>query len=672
MNMGDAATDSIFFQWNFYERTISNYSILTRIFQYVEDGDKLVDYMSKVFVEETIFDSCQIIKHRDWQTKEGFFTIDDALRPIAADVVDGANARALSPTFLNNHFGYGTLYIYPLKKDITIFGYLVLGRMEAIPLEQNMSRELELLCEMFNKALVLNGYIIGLRSGEETRHRGLDSKLLMAQTLIENVIDQFPNCLLLIDKNGRICFANEKAKTEFNDRRDLLIGEKLENVLPGITEDFYEKDLLLQGTIQYRSKGEYKFLDIESYPIKDDEGTVIWKSVVLKDVADGKIGEEESIQKGKMESVGRLAGGIAHDFNNLLTGVLGYASLIKKAVTDDKQLFRYAEVIESSAKRAATLTQHLLNFSRRQRRSAGSVEINALLDDVLFLLKQSLRNIETEIEFEKFLPPVKGDESQLQNVFLNVLVNCRDAMPDGGKLRVRTERKSYIGNKEFAKIEIEDTGCGMDENVKSRIFEPYFTTKEDATKLGTKLGIGMYLVDRVIRAHGGLIELESTAGQGTKFTIYLPLQVREKKVVKMQPAQVAPPPPKKTILIVDDEEVIRELVSGIVKKEGFDLSEAADGKTAIEIFSKEASRIDLVILDMIMPGMPGEDVLREIRRISPKVKVVVSSGFMSEEQRDKLKEFGVDGYLDKPFGDKEVADIIQTVRSQSEDDSPLS
>ena len=214
-----------------------------------------------------------------------------------------------------------------------------------------------------------------------------------------------------------------------------------------------------------------------------------------------------------------LAGGIGHDFNNILTGILGYASLLKKSLSDDTKLSHYAEAIEHSAQRASKQTQHLLNFSRRQKKSTGIVNINELLEDVLFLLEESFSEINIEKDLETSLPSIKGDEAGLQNVFLNLLINAKDAMNGKGLLRVSTKCDKHIEDKQFIIVEIEDTGSGIDEELKSKIFEPYFSTKDS----GSNLGMGLYLIDRVIKDHGGFIEFESEKDKGTTFRLYIPV-----------------------------------------------------------------------------------------------------------------------------------------------------
>jgi CheY-like chemotaxis protein len=369
-----------------------------------------------------------------------------------------------------------------------------------------------------------------------------------------------------------------------------------------------------------------------------------------------KVSEEEHLLRKRTESVGMLAGGIAHDFNNMLTGILGYAALMRKLLSDAK-LSRYAEAIEHSAQRASKLTKHLLNFSRRQKRSTGLVDINALLDDVLFLLKQSFFSVRIERDFDAALPNIKGDEAELQNVFLNLFINARDAMDGDGLLRVSTSRQ----DKGYICVEIQDTGKGIDEALQQKIFEPYFSTKESISNLG----MGLYLVDKVVREHGGFIEIVSEKEKGTIFYLYLPapsLRVSEAK--PREAPRLGQNLSGRTILVVDDEYLVRELLKGILSETGARLLEAENGEDALEIYARHQHEIDLVILDVIMPGMKGDEVLRRIRKTHGDMKVVISSGFMSEQQRAKLKELRVDGFLDKPFKDDDALSLIKEVLSE--------
>lgn len=646
MNSEDLKSESLSHQWNFYERAINNYSIIMRIMSSVED-DLLVDYIPKVFVEESFFDVCKIMIEENGLIHEGFYGIDETLTNVDFSSISMLNSGASAPSLVDDVFGYGILYVYPIKKDLSVIGYIVLGKRYYMEIEMRLLRELEIVCDIFNKSLLLS------RSG---RHRPLQAK-----ATFEIVLEELPDALLLIDKNGFICYANKKAKLEFENKKGLLLGEKINNVVPGLNEDFSKKETAEFSEVTYKRANMIKIFKIEYFRVREQPEKGEWKGIIFRDVVRKKINEEEYLLKQKMESIGMLAGGIAHDFNNMLTGILGYASLMKKFLADNAKLSRYAEAIEHSAQRASMLTQHLLNFSRRQRKSTGIVNVNTLLEDVLFLLKESFREITIETDLDDKLPLINGDEAELQNVFLNLLINAKDAMDGNGIIRVRTALTKDHNDKRFLLIEMEDTGKGIDEELRMKIFEPYFSTKEK----DSNLGMGLYLVDRVIKGHGGFIEIESEKEKGTKFSLYVPVPVIDATKTESKKRVLDKEILKgKEILVVDDEELVRELAKGVLAGTGVIVHEAKNGEEAVEIFRQKADTIEAVFLDVIMPGMKGDVVLQKIREINKKIRVIIASGFMNESQRAKLKEQSIDAFLDKPFTDEKIVETVIEVLSR--------
>lgn len=630
----DMGSESALFQWDFYERALNNYSIVTRIMDCLEDEDGLITRMPRIFVEESLFDMCAIIKEEKGSAKQGFFSIDDSLNNIGLDEVTALNGGASSPSLISDAFGYHTLYLYPLKKDIRPTGFLVLGKKFPLNLDERFLRDLEIVCGIYNKSLSLR--------------ENLEARDGLPRSFYENALNDFSDALFLVDRNGAIGYANKRAKKEFEGKKGLLIGEKIGHIVTGISES------PANGEVTYQSSEQLKVFAMESYPVQGDGS---WKGFIFKDIMKARIEEEEKLLKEKMENMGMLAGGIAHDFNNLLTGVLGYASLMKN-LTREEKLYRYAEVIEQSAQRAATLTQHLLNFSRRQRKAAGPVDLNALMNDILFLLSESFRDLEVEKTLDQDLPPIHGDEADLQNILLTLCTSAKDAMNGQGLLKVRTKTES-MGGREYASIEIEDTGNGIEE-IRKRTFQPCFTTEE----AGSKLGMGLFLVDKVIKEHGGFINCESEQGKGTRFALYIPLPfgIVGKQATPDDPAPQAKPKTRK-VLVVDDEEAVRELARGVLSREGMDVLCAEDGNKAIEIFEEHCDHIDLVILDMIMPGIKGDEVLRLLREIRDDIKIIISSGHMSEDQREELRGCMVDGFLDKPYKDTDLIRAISRILS---------
>ncbi|OPY72623.1 MAG: Blue-light-activated protein [Syntrophorhabdus sp. PtaU1.Bin058] len=643
MRHNDLKSESLKVQWNFYERAVNNYSIIMRIMDSIDNGEGLVRHMPKVFVEESFFDMCKIILDGNGTIHEGFYSIDGTEDSIDSKGILMKNGNNTAPAIIDDAFGYGVVYIYPLKQGIRTVGFIVLGKKYYMDIQLRSLRELEIVCDLYNKALILNNNGHDLQQDVE------------GKSTFEHIVDGFPDAFMLVDKDGFVCYVNEKAKSEFETQKGFLTGERIDKVIPGVTDEVFRENGVLYGKVTYKSGNAYKIFTIERFPVQIDRDDGTLRGIIFKDVAEQAIRKEENLLREKMGSVGMLAGGIAHDFNNLLTGVLGYSSLMKKFLADNPALLRYAEAIENSAQRASRLTQHLLNFSRRQKRTTGIVVLNDLLDDILYLLKESFKEIEIEKSFDPAIPPIKGDETELQNVFLNLLVNAKDAMEGKGSLRVRTEKKNYGNSGEFALIEIEDTGTGIDETLRQKIFEPYFTTKGNSSNLG----MGLYLVDKVIKGHGGFIEVESSEGRGTKFSLYLPLPAdRMQKKAAQEKAQNSEILKGKTVLVVDDEDIIRELLKRTLTETGARVLEAGNGSDCLKTFQDHVDEIRVIILDMIMPGLKGDDVLKKIREIRQDVIVIIASGFMGDEQRIKIKEYRPDGFLDKPFTDR---DIIKSI-----------
>ncbi|MDD3643154.1 MAG: ATP-binding protein [Candidatus Krumholzibacteria bacterium] len=376
---------------------------------------------------------------------------------------------------------------------------------------------------------------------------------------------------------------------------------------------------------------------------------------VGRDITDRKRLEDQFFQTQKMDAIGQLAGGIAHDFNNALVSILGTANLLKLESEEGSPVREAAATIEQAAERAAGLTRQLLGFARPGRGRVVTVDMNDVIAGVVQLLGRTVdRKIRIEFESHGGRALVTGDPAQLERIILNLAVNARDAMPDGGTLRIEAaaaepheldalpEDVDTTGG--CLRITVADTGIGIPREHIDRIFEPFFTTKPPAEGAG----MGLAVVYSIVRSHDGHIAVESEPGEGTKFTIYLPA---EDPVVSWGDAarERAMKSGSGTIMLVDDEELVRKTASEILGKLGYDVLAFEDADSALRHFWECGAEIDLVILDMIMPGMDGVECFRRLRRADPLVKVLLSTGYVTEAFAREILDEGAAGFLPKPY-----------------------
>lgn len=366
---------------------------------------------------------------------------------------------------------------------------------------------------------------------------------------------------------------------------------------------------------------------------------------------------EQLFQAQKMEAIGTLAGGIAHDFNNMLQAILGYASLLKMNTPKDHPSYHALDVIEKTSLRAAELTKQLLGFARKGKYIVETININDLVQDVYKIISRTFdRSIEIKLNLDKNGLLIEGDRSQLTSVILNLCVNARDAMPEGGVLTIETFEKTVEAGEiihpdarpgRYAALSVTDTGTGMDEETMKHIFEPFFTTKE----VGKGTGMGLAMAYGVVQNHGGFITVESSLKKGSRFIIYLPLlEGALKEGVSEMGEFIQLEKSKGRILIIEDEKSIRSFTKKTLEEIGYEVIEAVDGIEAIEIYKREKDNLDLVILDLILPKLNGIDVFKRIKELNPAQKVIISTGYGLKSHLEEL--FGKDtvaAFLEKPY-----------------------
>ncbi len=371
--------------------------------------------------------------------------------------------------------------------------------------------------------------------------------------------------------------------------------------------------------------------------------------------------EAEYHHSRKMEAVGQLAGGVAHDFNNLLTAIQGYAQLLMaKLPAEYVEMPGLREIIMASEK-AAVLTRQLLTFSRRDTAKAGPLDLNTVVADTMKLLSRMLGDrIAVETEFSPDLATTFGDAQQISQVIMNLAINARDAMPDGGTLSICTEqfpvrgplaqRFSIPGIEQAQVLEISDTGCGMDDETKERIFEPFFTTKE----AGSGTGLGLSIVFSVVRRHGGFIDVTSRPGKGTTFSIFLPVRTPEEVVRSQEPARDTAAKGHETVLVVEDDETVRTMICDVLESRGYGILAVTNGREALDELAHSPDSISVVMLDVIMPEMGGLEMWNQLNAQGYGIPVIVMSGFPEgKESSDLLK--GAATFLEKPFGPNEIS-----------------
>jgi two-component system cell cycle sensor histidine kinase/response regulator CckA len=416
----------------------------------------------------------------------------------------------------------------------------------------------------------------------------------------------------------------------------------------------------LGRTIQYRLRhkdGSWRVLESRSSAILNSQGEVEKLVIVNRDVSERKNLEEQFRQAQKMEAVGRLSGGVAHDFNNLLGVIIGYSEFLQERLDPANALRGSVDEILSAGNRAASLTRQLLAFSRQQVLDPKVLDLNGAVSDMNKLLR---RLIGEDIELTTILSPdlgrVKADQGQLEQVILNLAVNARDAMPHGGKLTIQT--KNFVMDEAFVRrypypvqpgryvrLAVSDSGIGMDAETKARAFEPFFTTKEK----GKGTGLGLSTVYGVVKQSGGYIDIISSPGTGTTFKIYLPCVSEAMKTEGAPKDGNSSFGGRETILLVEDETSLRTLTRNTLELSGYKLLEAKDGIEALHISEGHTGAIDLLLTDVVMPGMGGRALAHELTRHRPEVKVVFMSGYTGQTVGAQGPLDPGSAFLSKPF-----------------------
>jgi PAS domain S-box-containing protein len=422
-----------------------------------------------------------------------------------------------------------------------------------------------------------------------------------------------------------------------------------------------------------RNDGKALFIIENARAIRDAQNKTLYYDGTVEDITERKLLEEQMRQMQKLESLGTLAGGIAHDFNNILNIILGCSSLLEMRINQPDKFSESIQAIAHAVERGTGLVRQIMTFARKAETDFAPVDVHDLIHELFSMLEQTFPKVITfNAQLDDLLPILYADHSQLHQVFLNLCVNARDAMPKGGTIKItaKVRKHAYVqerfpaADQEFyVCIDIADTGEGMNEDVRARIFDPFFTTKEH----GKGTGLGLAVVHGIMQAHHGFINVESSPGQGTVFHLYMPvLAVTQNVQESRETVETRVRRGTETILLVEDEELFLDMLSMVLESQGYTIIKAGNGKQAVKLYKENQQKIDLVVTDMGLPEMTGKDEFRELKKINPGVKVILASGFLEPETKTELFQAGAKSFIQKPYNADAILATIREVLDQQE------
>ena len=507
--------------------------------------------------------------------------------------------------------------------------------------------------------------------------RAISRELLSTQRHFEIILANMTEGILELSPDSRIVYANPVAASLLGKPEVVLLASEFTSLFEEEDRRRIERVLEELGDIprvlpeEPPVKLNGRRFAMKMIPIRGNGDRAV--IVMLNDVTDRKKIEAQLLHARKMEAIGTLAGGVAHDYNNLLMGIEGYASLILNKAPPDTEYREYVEAIEESVQRGSDLTRQLLTFARGGQYNARPTDINDVIRESVSMFGRTRKEISIREKYDEKIWLVEVDRGQMEQVLLNLFVNAWQAMPGGGDLYIRTENavldettlaRFKIIPGDYVRISITDTGIGMDDHTRQRIFEPFFTTKE----MGRGTGLGLASVYGIIENHGGFINVYSEQGKGTTFNVYLPA-IKKGRVLD-KPRRERTLTGTETVLLVDDEAMIVDVAREMLKSLGYTVLTASAGKEAVAVYEKKHDRIDMIILDMIMPGMGGAETFERLRKINPEAKVLLSSGYSIDGQAEDILSRGCNGFIQKPFNLSKLSRRVREILDNTAQGGP--
>lgn len=602
---------------------------------------------------------------------DGIITIDDrglieSMNPAAehifgysADELLGRNIKALMPPpYEGEHDDYIRHYLSTGERKIIGIGREVVGRRK-----DGSTFPMDLAVSEFH----LGGKRSFMGSVRDiTDRKEVDEALRRERDFAESLVETAQAIVLVLDTHGRILRFNRYLEEISGFRLDDVRGHDWFDTFLPEAERGPQRGLFAEllagrprgersGPIVTRSGGERQIEWAET-TLEAADGSVVGVLWTGQDVTDRIDLEAQLRHVQKMEAIGRLAGGVAHDFNTLLGAIIGYSEILLDKLDEGDSRRQGVEQIYRGAQRGAGLTRQLLAFSRRQVLQPKVVDLNGVVADMDNMIRRLIgENIELEYELDAELWTVEVDTGQIEQVVMNLVVNAADALSARGWIVLATANRPGIGGgADQVALVVRDNGCGMDEAVRSRVFDPFFTTKEQ----GKGTGLGLSTVYGIVRQSGGSITVESELGQGTTFEVVLP-----RVEGKAESSAIEPPAPvqnrgSETVLLVEDDEMFRELLTDVLEASGYQVLAASEPQMALELCSRETTAPQMLISDLVMPGMSGTDLAQQLVEQHPEMRVLLMSGYSDEALEDRGVLASGHAFLQKPFSTR---DFIRTV-----------
>jgi PAS domain S-box-containing protein len=514
------------------------------------------------------------------------------------------------------------------------------------------------------------------RALEEVSSVQMRRKAEQNRDLLASIVETSDDAIIGVALDGTILSWNRGAGRMYKYEAEEIQGRTLPVLFAPETLDRLREALITvvqgQNVEQYETRGKTRdgaFLEVAVTlsPIRDPAGVLTGASAIMRDITEQKCLQREFFAAQKMEAIGRLAAGVAHDFNNLLTVVTGYCGMLLAPLKEHDPLHEEISEINKAAERAASLTRQLLAFSRKQVLRPRVLDLNSIVAEMDRMLRRLIgEDVDLVTVLDPHLGSVSADPGQIEQVIMNLAVNSRDAMPQGGKLIIETanmdlaeavtRRHMKIAPGSYVTLAVTDTGTGMDAETQARVFDPFFTTKAQ----GEGTGLGLSTVYGIVTQSGGTVQLYSEPGHGSTFKVHLP-RVQKAHAHADAPCSVAPSGGSEKILVVEDEDAVRSLICSILQRQGYTVLRAKNGGEALLACERHSGTIDLMITDVIMPSMSGDDLAARLNTVRPEMKVIFMSGYTDSA----IVHHGVlangTAFLEKPFTPQAVARKVREV-----------